>query len=322
MQLTKIIYLFLRRLLSKDLIRLIITLSTLTFLVISIIFNAENIFNQILSTSLFGFILVAILITFLSIFVNALAWRSLLDWLGYGCHNINILNLFLSSNLYKYIPGGFIHFVERIRVLNSQLEINKSLVAVSLEPVLMLVSAMLWVPLGNSNILFKIFCILPSMLFFRRFLNLFLPYLNNITSSKLKKTVLSKSLDYSINRLSIFNTSYPIKTLCIEMFFLLLRFLGFWFCLKAFSIQSSLFFQDWLSSFCLAWAIGLIVPGAPGGIGIFESFMLFLVGDSVSRPALLSVLICYRAISMISDLLAYLFSKLNNLINTPFKIKI
>ena len=29
--------------------------------------------------------------------------------------------------------------------------------------------------------------------------------------------------------------------------------------------------MEWLSAFALAWTIGLIVPAAPGGIGVFEA---------------------------------------------------
>ena len=43
-------------------------------------------------------------------------------------------------------------------------------------------------------------------------------------------------------------------------------------------MTSSLLSFDWLSIFSIAWVVGLVVPSAPGGLGVFESTILLLIG--------------------------------------------
>ena len=99
---------------------------------------------------------------------------------------------------------------------------------------------------------------------------------------------------------------YPYKPLLVEILFVLFRFLGFLSCIKAFSISSLISQGELISSFSLAWIVGLIVPAAPGGLGVFESVILFSVGLHFSEGPLLASLLCYRLVSTISDICAAL----------------
>jgi uncharacterized membrane protein YbhN (UPF0104 family) len=56
----------------------------------------------------------------------------------------------------------------------------------------------------------------------------------------------------------------------------------------------------------LAWIIGLIVPAAPGGLGVFESVILFSLSSHLPEAPLLASLLCYRLVSTVSDILAAL----------------
>ncbi|WP_320664115.1 hypothetical protein [Prochlorococcus sp. MIT 1223] len=112
----------------------------------------------------------------------------------------------------------------------------------------------------------------------------------------------------------------PFRPFIVEMVFILLRFLGFWLCLKAFSIAPDLGFLNWLSIFSLAWIIGLVVPGAPGGIGVFESIILLITTKQELGASLISSLLCYRVVSTISDVLTYSLIRVNNRFNELFKL--
>ena len=61
-----------------------------------------------------------------------------------------------------------------------------------------------------------------------------------------------------------------------------------------------------ISSFSLAWIVGLIVPAAPGGLGVFESVLLFCLASKLPEAPLLASLLCYRIISTIADIFAAL----------------
>ena len=100
---------------------------------------------------------------------------------------------------------------------------------------------------------------------------------------------------------------YPYKSLFIEVLFIIFRFFGFYCCLSAFSIESLSSQGLLISSFSLAWIIGLIVPAAPGGIGVFESVILFSLGSQLPEAPLLASLLCFRLVSTLSDIFAALF---------------
>ena len=143
-------------------------------------------------------------------------------------------------------------------------------------------------------------------------LGLYFSFLKKIISTKLNKSqVLKKSIEV-VPELIIDINNYPYKALLIEMGFIFLRFLGFWFSLHVFSITEEIDFFVFLNIFSVAWVIGLIVPGAPGGLGIFESSFLILNGNNISEVSLISALICYRFISTISDVLAYSIVRFKN----------
>ena len=62
-------------------------------------------------------------------------------------------------------------------------------------------------------------------------------------------------------------------------------------------------------AFMFAWIIGFVTPGAPGGIGIRESVMLFVCGEQYTDKVLLFVL-AIRISSVIADISAFLIGRL------------
>ena len=83
--------------LRKYLKPLSITLSVL-FLGYTVHNNFEKLNQQTLNTETIVFLIASLFISTLSLVVNALAWKSLLIWLGYKSKNINITILFLKTN--------------------------------------------------------------------------------------------------------------------------------------------------------------------------------------------------------------------------------
>ena len=95
----------------------------------------------------------------------------------------------------------------------------------------------------------------------------------------------------------------PWLPLAAQVVFVLIRFAGFACCLAAFDLNTPAAGQ-WLAAFALAYAAGLVVPGAPGGLGVFEATLLLRLGDGVDEASLLAVVLSYRVISTLADLLA------------------
>ncbi len=298
---------FVFRMLSKINIKLLITLICFAFIGNSIYGNFESLSNQKISIEEILWLIGGLLFSFLSIIINAYAWKLLINNLAYNSNKLNILKLFLSTNIFKYLPGGIWHFVYRYNTLRLEFSTEKSIESILLEPLLMLVAGFIFIPFGSSNISTYLLCWSSTLVFlplFRKFL------IKRLKASKAdifsnKGHQSDGNLLLKINKTPI-KMFYPYRPLFVEIIFILIRFFGFLCCLNAFSIGSLIPKIELISSFSLAWIIGLIVPAAPGGLGVFESMILFSLGSNLPEAPLLASLLCYRLVSTISDISAAL----------------
>ena len=292
-------------LISKINIKLLITLVCFAFLGTSIYGNFESLSSQAITSKDISWLLLGIVFSFSSIIINAYAWKLLINNIGCNMNNLNIVRLFLATNIYKYLPGGIWHFVSRYNTLRLELSNEKSIESILLEPILMLVAGFIFIPFRGFNLSLYILCWSSTLLF--------LPSIRQFLIKKLR-TMKAKVFTNEIKEINLLqnskNTSkrvlYPYSPLFVEIVFVLFRFLGFLCCINAFSIGSLISQGELISSFSLAWIIGLIVPAAPGGLGVFESVILFVLGSHLPEASLLSSLLCYRLVSTVSDILAAL----------------
>ena len=58
------------------------------------------------------------------------------------------------------------------------------------------------------------------------------------------------------------------------------------------------------SAFSFAWLLGLVVPGAPGGVGVFEATALALLEQKFAPAIVLSAVAFYRLISVLAETFA------------------
>ena len=288
-------------------LRLWITILSLAFVGYALSLNNEKLSELSLAEASLWWLGFGLLISLISLLINAFAWKSLLYWLGYSSREVDLVSLFLSSNLLKYLPGGIWHFVERLRSLKIYMSAGKALASVLLEPLLMASAAMLWVPFGGFKTGLELLCILPAFCFFRPLREPLLGRLKKLKANQLERLSLETRFTGNIDKFGIGRSPYPIKAFATEMLFILFRFGGFWCCVNAFHIGSTISFLEWLASFSLAWTIGLVVPAAPGGVGVFEAGLLISVAPSVPEAPLLASLLCYRLIATLADVLAAFF---------------
>ena len=67
----------------------------------------------------------------------------------------------------------------------------------------------------------------------------------------------------------------------------------------------------WWAGFALAWSAGLVVAGAPGGLGVFEAVLLLRLGVAVPEAPLLAIAISYRLVVSLADLLGAFTARLD-----------
>lgn len=95
---------------------------------------------------------------------------------------------------------------------------------------------------------------------------------------------------------------YPWLPLLGEIGFVLGRSLGFIATVMAITPLSPTDIPLLISTFSVAWLLGLVVPGAPGGIGVFEASAIVLLGAQFPQGIILGSVACYRLVSTLAEL--------------------
>jgi uncharacterized membrane protein YbhN (UPF0104 family) len=111
----------------------------------------------------------------------------------------------------------------------------------------------------------------------------------------------SKTQTNTVAKLS----SYPWLPLLGEMGFLVWRGSGFIFTLMAITTVTWTQIPLLISAFSWSWLLGLVVPGAPGGMGVFEASAIALLDSSqFSEAQILATVAIFRLISILAEAIA------------------
>tara|TARA_B100001115_G_scaffold88777_1_gene65343 strand:- start:280 stop:1188 length:909 start_codon:yes stop_codon:yes gene_type:complete len=267
-----------------------------------LIFYKEDISFEIKAEIYYSYIFLSFLFCILSICLNGLAWKNIIIWFGQSLKNNNLISFYILTNSLKYVPGGVWHFVERFTFLKGKLNEKLAFYVNIIEPYFMLSASLLLTSLGVIYNPFFLLFLLPSIFLHRDLIYIIIIKLQSFKNKSIrlfKINYTKKQFDEKIKIKSIF----PLKILSIEILFILFKFFGFIFCFYIFNDLSNIDYIFIFTIFCLSWSIGLIVPAAPGGIGVFESCFLFLMGDDYSQSSLIMSLIIFRFVSSSADLL-------------------
>jgi uncharacterized membrane protein YbhN (UPF0104 family) len=222
------------------------------------------------------------------------------------------VSLYVTTNLRKYLPGGIWHLASRVQALRhpghlmegQTASTAQSLVVTLLDPLLAAVAALALVPLGGWQNGLALLCLLPLLLLHPRWLQ---PLLRRLERQRARQLGLTESLEQELAAgeagVPASGQGYPWQPLLAELLFVLLRFAGFLCCVWAFDLQLSLDGWTWLAGFALAWTVGLVVPGAPGGLGVFEAVLLLRLAVVLPQASILAVALSYRLVVTLADVL-------------------
>jgi len=171
-----------------------------------------------------------------------------------------------------------------------------------IEPYFMLSGSFLLASLGVIFSPLYSFLILPLVFLNRKLIYLVLKRLGSIKGKVFEVLRLANSKDPFEKRINIISF-FPARALLLEIGFVLSKFIGFYICLNTFYTNNTLNITFLLVIFSLSWSLGLVVPTAPGGVGVFEACLLFFVGRNIPQNIILVSLIYFRVISTLADLL-------------------
>ena len=232
-------------------------------------------------------------------------WTWVLKELNQSVSVIEFIQVYLKTNIAKYLPGNVWHYYGRIMAAkNANISTNIATLSVLLEPLLMLAAALIIIVLFGSQLVFSnlnfnliilqflaliiVLCILHP-----RFLN---PAIQILDKWKNKKSNRENQL---INSFII--QRYPVKPLLGELVFLGLRASGFILTMLALNSLTWAQIPLLVGAFSCAWVLGLVVPGAPGGLGVFETTAMLLLQYHFPAALVISAIALYRLISIIAE---------------------
>ena len=238
----------------------------------------------------------------LSIYLNAYAWKYIVKWLGKEFKSNNLVSFYVLTNILKYVPGGMWHFVERFNFIKKLSNPQIALYSTLIEPYFMLTGSFLLASMGLIFSPFYFFLIFPLLFLNRKFIFFIFKILGSLKGKVLEVLRLPNSKGQFEERINIVSF-FPSRALFLEIGFVLSKFIGFYICLNTFYTSNTLNIIFLLVIFSLSWSIGLVVPAAPGGVGVFEACLLLFVGKSIPENIILISLVYFRVISTSADLL-------------------
>lgn len=234
-------------------------------------------------------IAIALGVTLLAHIWSGWVWTWILAELNQPVFSSRLIQVYLKTNIAKYLPGNVWHYYGRISAAkNFGITANVATLSVLLEPLLMAASALIVVLVSvqfiaintHSNLQRLLILILATVLIaiHPRFLNLAIRFFSRL---KLKSTS-SNQVDVK----TFLVKRYPWRPLLGELSFIGLRGTGFLLTILALNSVEINQIPLLMTAFSLAWLLGLVIPGAPGGLGVFEVTAIALLRQSFSPSTL------------------------------------
>ena len=238
----------------------------------------------------------------LSVYLNAFAWKNIVFWFGQIETREKLVPFYALTNVLKYVPGGIWHFFERFNFLKNISNYQLAFYSTLIEPYFMLCSSFLLASVGIIFSPIYLFLVFPVFFLNRRLIYFVLKGLEAF-KAKVYSPLIDKDRNYQLEKKINLTSFFPFRAFIFEIGFVLSKFIGFLFCFNTANSSGNTDFIFLFVGFCLSWSIGLIVPTAPGGVGVFEACLLFFVGENIPQNIIFVSLIYFRIISTAADLL-------------------
>jgi hypothetical protein len=299
----------------KPYLRWVILGGTVFFLGSTLIRNWNEVSQLRIAESGWRYGAIALLLTLFAFAWSGWVWGCILRELRQPVRVSWSVPVYLKTNIAKYLPGNVWHFYGRVMASKQAgYSLEAAALSVVMEPLLMAAAALFLALLGwqYTHVGWTFFSLAVILLGLHpQVLNFALQHMGRL--KKKFKSLLSSDQVPHVRR-------YPLMPLLGEMGFLGLRGGGFLMVAAMFGVSDTIPVVPLLSAFSFSWLLGLVVPGAPGGLGIFEASMIALMDNQIPIGALLAVVALYRLISTLAEGLgaglAYLYDGYRRRANT------
>jgi uncharacterized membrane protein YbhN (UPF0104 family) len=240
-------------------------------------------------------LVMALGVTLLAHIWSGWVWHWILAELGLSIGGLWTTSVYLKTNIAKYLPGNIWHFFGRVRSLQAAgARLETAIAGVLLEPVLMVAGALSLAALASWQL-----WILPLLGLGLVLVGVHPRWLNPLLKKLVQVRARTQGVAVEANPTQLLR--YPLKPYLGELGFVLLRGIGFVLTMMALQPLAGGQILPVLGGFSLAWFMGMVVPGAPGGVGVFEAVAISLLRSQISPALLLSTVVFYRFISILAE---------------------
>jgi len=226
-----------------------------------------------------------------SLLLAPLAWTNLLAYFGVSVPLYWSIRTYGISQLAKYVPGNIFHFASR-----QAIGVSEGL------PSIPLAKSTIWdILLQAISAIFFGILILPS----------FLPNFNE----KIAFVVFICTIFlyvYIIAHYWNVKIGYAASLYTISLILSSVLFIAILYILLPISVFNNLPILSIFGAYVVAWLVGMVTPGAPGGAGVKELILYTLMHSWISQSDLLLAIIISRIITILGDCVFYGISVILN----------
>ncbi|MDP5338404.1 MAG: flippase-like domain-containing protein, partial [Nodularia sp. (in: cyanobacteria)] len=233
-------------------------------------------------------------------------WTWILHELDQSVPCSEFIQVYLKTNIAKYLPGNVWHHYGRIvAAKNANIPAGAATLSVLLEPLLMAAAALIIIVVLGSQFaathnslsvqILQFLCLAVLLCTVHpRFLNPAIRFVYKLKAKRSASTTTKLTIPFQVKR-------YPLIPLLGELGFLGLRGTGFILTVFALTPLNISQLPLLLGAFSFAWLLGFVVPGAPGGLGVFEVTAIALLQHRFPSAVIISAIASYRLISIIAE---------------------
>jgi uncharacterized membrane protein YbhN (UPF0104 family) len=200
------------------------------------------------------------------------------------------------TQIAKYVPGNIFHFAGRhLLSANEGISHSQLLMAASLEIIMMLLAAGVISSLAFSRV---IEWLRASDYYFLVAIGIGVGLIGSVALLYLACRIHNRLPRLRWERLFAAQASYLFFFLISTLLFFALLKLG----------QSNLSSSNWpavFGSYAVAWTIGFVIPGAPGGLGVREAVLLALLSGLLPEKSQLVSVLMFRVVTTLGDILFF-----------------
>lgn len=274
----------------KSVFRWLILTAVVFFLVRALHQHWEEVTRLRITAAGVACLAIALGVTLFAHIFAGFVWGWILRFLSYRVSGVWSAQTYLKTNIAKYLPGNVWHFYGRINAAKRiGIEIAPATLSLLLESLLMAAAACFFAIAGfRSWVQFGIAMPWLTLCVFVILIGVH-PFFLNLVLRKLKKTEPVK-LD-----------RYPLIPLVGELGFLGLRAIGFVLVFLALRPISGSELPLLISGFAWAWLLGFVIPGLPGGVGVFEAIAVAIFSQQFPSAQVIGAVALYRFVNTLAE---------------------